>query len=333
MNDKALKVEWIPAKIKDKEGHRLMVILAAPGCSYAFGPAGGCTNCSFPSAFGLRHKVTTEEYEAQMHDALEKIPEDNDSPVEVDLYVSGSFLNPAEVPPDAQKSLVAMASRVPSVKMLTVETRPEFVSRMIIEGLVESMSSPARQEPPGLEFAIGLETADDTIRLQNINKGFTWAEFERSAQVLSGHDVSLMVYLLLKPLGTEERQAIEDIVQSAEKVFSMAHDLGLSTRIALEPCFVGPGTVLEQEFEQGRYQPPWLWSVVEATSRISKMGPVIVGLSDEGLNPKRSAYNCELCSLQVRQALEKFNATQDPALLHGLSCQCRTKWEKVTKTT
>ncbi len=176
-----------------------------------------------------------------------------------------------------------------------------------------------------------MESADDTIREQRINKGFGWHEFERSARILADNKASLLVYLLLKPMGTEERQAIEDVVQSAEKVFSMASNMGLHTRIALEPCFVGPATVLEQEFNKGSYSPPWLWSVIEATERISKMGPVVVGLSDEGLNPKRQAYNCERCSDTIIESLADFNVSADPSALQVLQCQCKDRWKKLVQ--
>ena len=97
-------------------------------------------------------------------------------------------------------------------------------------------------------------------------------------------------------------------------------------RVALEPCFVAPQTPLYHAFEQGRYRPPWLWSVAELVSRIASLGPVLVGLSDEGMNPRQVSHNCDRCTRRFREALAAFNQTQDLSGLRALSCDCRELW-------
>ncbi len=322
MSTEPLQVEWIPGRVVDRRGHRLMVILAAPGCAYAFAQ-GGCTNCSFPQSFGLRHQVSAGEYDAQLESALKRIPADDRGPVQVDLFVSGSFLNPDEVPPAGQRLLLERAARAPRVERIAVETRPEYVTANNIKNAVVAV------QPLELEVAIGLESADRVIREQRIRKGFTWRDFEKAVQQLAGSGASMLVYLLLKPIATGEAEAIEDLVDSASEVFDLVEDLGLPTRIGLEPCFVGPDTKLERAFEAGEYRPPWLWSVVEVVRRIAPMGPVQVGLSDEGLNPQRAAHNCDRCSARVREALATFNLDRESGPLTELSCDCRADWMRV----
>ena len=319
MRTEPLDVEWIPGRVGDRRGHRLMVILAAPGCAFAF-TKGGCTNCSFPQSFGLRHQVSAGEYDAQLESALKRIPASDRGPVQLDLFVSGSFFNPDEVPPAGQAMLLQRAARVPRVERIVVETRPEYITADNIKDAVFAV------QPAELEVAIGLESADRVIREQRIRKGFTWRDFEKAAKQLAGSDVSMLVYLLLKPIATSEAEAIEDLVDSAGRVFELGEDLGLPTRIGLEPCFVGPDTEMERAFEAGEYRPPWLWSVVEAVRRIAPRGPVQVGLSDEGLNPQRSAHNCDKCSARVREALATFNLDRKPEPLAKLSCDCRADW-------
>ena len=130
----------------------------------------------------------------------------------------------------------------------------------------------------------------------------------------------------MKPIDTAEREAIEDSVSTGQKVFALGRDQKLPTRVALEPCFVAPRTPLFHAFEQGRYRPPWLWSVTEVVSRIAPLGPVLVGLSDEGLNPQQAPHNCDRCSSRFRDALAAFNQTQNPSALHALSCDCHELW-------
>ncbi len=327
-----LQVEWIPGRVGSSPGHRLMVVLAAPGCAYAFTKAGGCTNCSFPHAFGLKRPIGADEYLAQLEAALEHIPAGEAGPVQLDLFVSGSFFNPAEVPHDAQRMLLERAAQDRRILRIGIETRPEFVSTNTIEGAMVAVQPAPGVEGPGVspevEVAIGLESADRDIRERRIHKGFSWRQFEKAAGQLARSGANMLTYLLLKPMATGEREAIEDVVRSAERVFELGDRLGLPTRVALEPCFVGPDTVLEQAFERGEYRPPWLWSVVEVVGRIAGLGAIQVGLSDEGLNPQRAAHNCERCSARVRGALAAFNLDQDPQPLTRLTCDCRAEWSR-----
>jgi archaeosine synthase beta-subunit len=312
-------VEWSEASVAGHPGHRLMIVLAAPGCAW-HRQAGGCWNCAFPSSLGTGTPVSTDEYRAQLADALLRLPADARPPVHVDLYASGSYLNPDEVPEEAQQALLARAAAEPSVTRLTVETRPEYATRERVERLRRAAGGKL------LEVAIGLETADDRLRDERVHKGFAWADFARAAEALAAAGASLLAYVLLKPLDTPEAEALEDAVRSAGRVFGLGAALGLPTRVALEPCFVAPGTKLSREFEAGRYRPPWLWSAVEVVERVAPLGEVHVGLSDEGLEPARAARNCERCTSRVRAALAEFNRSQDLVALAGLTCACQAEW-------
>lgn len=313
------QVEWHPAQVNGRPGFRLMVILSAPGCAYAR-TAGGCTNCGFPQAFGTGSAVTTDDYLAQIEAALARIPADIQAPVEVDLYNSGSYFNPDEVPERAQTAMLSLAASNAAVASLLVETRPEYATTSRLERALTA----CRGKP--LEIGIGLESANPGILKQRIHKGYTWAHFAAAARLVATTGARLLVYVLLKPLDTSECEAIEDSVLTAKKVFALGRKENVPTRIALEPCFVAPQTPLYRAFMEGRYRPPWLWSVIEALSPIAPLGPVLVGLSDEGLNPQQAPRNCEKCTQRVREALAAFNCTQDLSALRQLSCECRRLW-------
>ena len=256
MNRLPAQVEWIPAQVQGRPGFRLMVILNAPGCAYAR-TSGGCTNCGFPQAFGTGSAVSAEDYLAQAEAALARIPPGLQEPVEVDFYNSGSYFNPDEVPERAQISMLVMAASRPEVASLLVETRPEYATA----GRLEEALTACQGKP--LEVGIGLESANPEILRQRIHKGYTWEDFAAAAGLLAGAGARLLTYILLKPIDTGEREAIEDSVVTAQKVFALGRDQKVPTRVALEPCFVAPQTPLYQAFEQGRYRPPWLWSVAE----------------------------------------------------------------------
>ena len=63
------------------------------------------------------------------------------------------------------------------------------------------------------ELAFGLETSSDRIRKDSINKGFTFKDFVRAAEIAKKYGVTIKAYLMLKPLFLSERQAIEDILE------------------------------------------------------------------------------------------------------------------------
>ena len=320
MSTEPLTVEWIPGRVQGQPGHRLMVILTAPGCAWAW-RSGGCSMCSFPRSFGIRLPVSTREYQAQIESALEHIPESRQGPIEVDLYVSGSYLNPDEVPLEAQQAMVARVAAAPGVAHILIETRPEYAAPSALEQVVAAAGSST------LEVGIGLESANPGIRERRIRKGFTWSAFERAAGQVATAGAHLLVYVLLKAIDTAEAEAIDDARATADKVFALGRELRVPTRIALEPCFVVPGTPLADKLASGEYRTPWLWSVVEVVRHIAPLGSVVVGLSDEGLEPARVAHNCERCTPRFRQALARFNVDQDAAPLADLECACRAEWE------
>jgi len=313
------QVEWISARVLGRLGFRLMVILTAPGCAYARA-SGGCTNCGFPQLFGTGQPVSTDDYLAQVETALRRIPSGTQAPVEVDLYNSGSYFNPEEVPDAAQPAMLALAAARPEVASLLIETRPEYVTPARLQ---RSLAA-CRGKP--LEIGIGLESANSDILSRRIHKGYTWEQFAAAAGLIAAAGAGLLVYVLLKPIHTGEREAIEDSVETARKIFALGRELKAPTRVALEPCFVAPQTPLYRAFEQGQYRPPWLWSVVEVVSRVAPLGAVLVGLSDEGTNPRQASHNCEHCTGFFRNALAVFNRTQDPTDLRALSCNCRQVW-------
>ena len=312
-------VELIPANVDGEEGLRMMVILRAPGCVYAR-KTGGCTNC------GFWHHLTTSgepvaagDLVAQLGMALDEHRDDRARVLEVDLYCSGSLLADAEVPPTARVGLLALCAELSALRRVVVESRPEYVTRQAVAPLVDALA------PSGatLEVAIGLETADDALREASIRKGFSLAQFEQAADVLADLGVALGVYLLLKPMGTSEDEAVADVLASGRYLAELSRRLGLDLRVALEPTFVPEGTPLHDELLAGRYTPPSLWSVVHVTRGLAAMDLTVhVGLSSEGMPADNVPTGCPECTPALRQALAHFNATGDPDVM-DVTCRCR----------
>ncbi|HOY67545.1 MAG TPA: hypothetical protein PLP29_11680 [Candidatus Ozemobacteraceae bacterium] len=309
-------VERVPTRVAGKPSTRLIFIFRAPGCAYARRPGGGCTNCGFGPMTFEDTPWTPADLMAQA-EAVFGIPGVLDGVGEVDLYNSGSFYADAELPPEVRSHVLGLLGAA-GVPRILVESRPEFITPERIA------ASRALLPKSFLEVGIGLESADEVIRERFINKGFGLPEFERAARVLAEAGAGLLVNVLLKPLGAaDDAAAVADAVNTGNYIFDLARRLSLSARVALQPVFVAPGTPLEREFLAGRYRPVSLWAVVEAVAALAGLGETTVGLSDEGLEPKRVPAGCGRCDASIRDALRAFNRTGDPAPLRTLTCRCR----------
>ncbi|MEA1925088.1 MAG: DUF5591 domain-containing protein [Candidatus Altiarchaeota archaeon] len=124
----------------------------------------------------------------------------------VKVYGSGSFLDENQVS-NALRGYFIEKCLAEGVKTVTVESRPEFISREKIRefGGLE------------LEVAIGLEIASDEI-LDKISKGFHLSDFEKAASLLHEEEASVRTYLLVNlPFVKNLKESLEDSVNYALK--------------------------------------------------------------------------------------------------------------------
>ena len=233
-----------------------------------------------------------------------------DGVIEVDLFNSGSFFANQEIPPAVRDHVLGRLAPT-AVERILVEARPEFVETAKLAAAC-ALVGDCR-----LEVGIGLESADDHVRDVLVHKGFGRADFEQAVARLAEFPARLLAYILVKPLGLDENQAIADAVASVKYVFNVARQHGVPSRVALEPVFVAPGTALEREFLAGRYRPPGLWSVIDVVRRIHGMGELLIGTSDEGLHPQMVPLGCDLCTRRLREAIATYNGTHELSAFAG----------------
>jgi len=303
-----------PAAVAGRASSRLAVVLAAPGCGWAR-RTGGCRFCGFGELSTGGVAVSTEDFARQAARAAEAAAAADPPPGEIDLYNSGSFLADDEVGPAARDAIFRELARLPSVRTVLVEARPEHVTREKLLAL--RAAAPAWT----IELGIGLESASDRVRLDLMRKGYRLDEFERAARCAASCGVRLLVYALVKPPGLTEEEAREDTLATARYLARLSADVPLT--MALQPAFVARGTGIEREYLAGRYQILSLWTVVEIVRAAAPLLPLHVALWDEGLSAGRLPAGCPACTDRLRAALRDFNATGDPAPLALLDCPCR----------
>jgi radical SAM enzyme (TIGR01210 family) len=275
----------------------------------------------------LAHAVPPERLRLRGEHLLQQLDDALASPLarppvdQIDLLTLGSFFHPREVDAEARRMLLGRVARQPGVRRVLVESRAAYITAAALRDARECLTP--RQQ---LEVGLGVESANEAVRNGILNKGLGWDEVERVVRTCAAAEVGFLAYLLVKPHGLSEAEALADAVVSARQVAALCRAAGAAFRIAFEPVFVTRNTVLNDFYQRGEYRCCSLWTVVEVLRRCHGLGTLFVGLSDEGLAGGRVPRNCPACDSRVRDALEQFNAEQDPAVFEDLDCGCRLDW-------
>jgi radical SAM enzyme (TIGR01210 family) len=301
---------WLDYDFLPEEGRAirsLTVILRTVGCSWRH-----CTMCGYWQEGAA---VTQANILTQLAEALRKSPTEE---FMLKIFTSGSFFDEREISRETLAAIASMLKGRPALKKLIVETRPKYLTT---EKLTEL------QVVEHLELAIGLETANDFIRSRYIKKGFSFDEYRAAAHMARACGATVKTYLLLKPPFLSEKEAINDVIASAELAAPY------SSAISLNLCTIQKDTPLEELWRRGYYRPPWLWSAVTAIRAIKSRG--IMVLSDPvGAGAARGPHNCGACDAAISHAIRTFNVTQDPGVLErleALSCKCSAVWAAVLR--
>lgn len=316
------------SRIRGNPSRRLMVVLRTRGCTYALRPQGGCLFCGFKELSAKGQPVSKIDIIAQFEKGMTTYNLVSEKIQEIDIYNSGSFLSNKEVPAQARDEIFRVIAENPHILKVLIESRPEFIIDEEIH--LSKLKNMVRDKI--LEMGIGLETASDDIRNNILHKGFKLSLFKKACEILASLKTDLLVYVLLKPPGFNEGDAIRDAIDTIYYLDNLRKDLEINIKVALQPTFVPRNTPLEKLYQDRVFFPPRLWSVIEVIRATFNLPIEIeIGLSDEGLSSGRVARNCDLCTHDVIQALKEFNQTQDRSFIAELKCPCKTRWKEELK--
>jgi archaeosine synthase beta-subunit len=321
---------FAPAMLHGMHGHELVIILATRGCQHYFSDELGCTMCGYnnDSTGGLE---TPESIEAQLESALQKHENDmaSTSDVVAKIFNSGSFFDEDEIPVISQEAIIKRLAGFSQVKEIAVESRPEFIT----SEATRCLKSNAR-ENQHIEVGIGLESWNDDVRLDLINKGFTREQFLQAHELLKENGIGTKAYVLLKPLFLDEVQAYED----ARETISQLQGLGVST-ISINPVAIHAHTLVEEFWERNSYRPPWLWTVallVHETFTMPSRNKDVLVLCDPVAGGKpRGPHNCKdaTCNQRVLDVIKNAIYIQDTieelnplASNDTMGCNCFLEW-------
>jgi len=284
-----------------------VMVLRTKGCSRYL--SGGCTMCGY-SKVSYEGHVSSDDIIEQFETALKNF---KGEPV-VKIYTSGSFFDGSEVPKDVQDLVLKETAHRSS--LVLVESLPSFITK----GRVEELGSIIGAEDSNLEVAMGLESANGTVRSHSINKSLSLDTFAQAARSLQENGLRTRTYLLLKPPFLTEREAIDDTKRSIEIATTF------SDVISINPVNIQDGTLVEQLWHQRLYRPPWLWSLVDVLTTSDISASTMLISKPTGGGKQRGVHNCGSCDSVILQAIEQFSLGAGPALMKGITCECHEEW-------
>lgn len=305
--------------IQRKPSKRLMIVLIARGCRWV--KAGGpCAMCDY----WIQHdeNVSSENIVNQFKNEITKYNFKKEKIEQIDIFNSGSFLNDNEVPEEARIEIIKIISDIKPIKKVLIESRPEYIDKEKIKRLTTTLDKRV------LEIGIGLESSDKFVRETCINKGFNLKSFEKAVEIIKKAGATLLVYVLVKPPFLTEKEAIDDAVETIKHAFKLGKNLGIRTKIALEPVLIKSPSLVYYLYKKDLYNHVWLWSIVEILKQVSTLGDIQVGVSPEGMEWHEMPGNCKKCTQRIIDVIVEYNRSQDIDLFNDLDCKCIEKWKK-----
>jgi radical SAM enzyme (TIGR01210 family) len=289
------------------EGLVLFVVFYTQACRWSL-----CTGCNLPSVCS-QHSVGYTPLAAQI-DALLAEPDVVARKSEIAKVIvsnNGSVLDEATFPSTALMYLLAQLNlQLPAMKVLSMETRVEYVDMAELEFLSRAMSE--RAEPAVIELAVGFEAFDDHIRNKVFLKGLSLESFEELLRKVAEPHFRLKCYFMQKPVATmSDAEALRDVQLGIDYLSEQARATGVEINMHLNPTYVAKGTALADSFAAGEYAPPQLGDIARATLHAKGKGiSVFVGLYDEGLAVEGGSF-VRAGDEELIAALEAFNRSQD----------------------
>ena len=289
---------------------RKKIVLAAQGCT-----AATCTMCPIPNEafYGLRRVVTAEDFVQQFYTAFSA--DTIDSYQLISVYNSGNWFANREIPPLARQSIY-QAIACSQCEGVMVESLPQFVTPQLMEEARNHLSDKR------LIVAIGLQSADDTVRNVCVNTTCTKEQFERASHLLWQYGYTARAYLMVKPPFLTEREAVTDTVESIRYVAELGYK-----DVSICPTRIAPYTVASELAERGLYTPPSLWTIVDILKLAHSICDLRITCLDLDSKNSDTLYprTCSSCTQRLLTSLQEYNLGHDLSTIAALNCSCRHK--------
>ncbi|MEM0158997.1 MAG: archaeosine biosynthesis radical SAM protein RaSEA [Thermoplasmataceae archaeon] len=282
-----------------------VIIFRTTGCAwYKFS---SCSMCGYFN--DVASNITAEDLMRQADKFISGMGESR----VVKVFTSGSFLDPLEVPMEARNYFLDALDG--KIDKLLVESRTEYLTRNNLSAL--------QGRDYGVRIAIGLESANDNVVRNSINKGSTFEKFRSASLAVKGSGYEVRTYLLFKPPFLSEWESIQDILNSISAV------KGLTDDVSINPMNVQKNTLVEKLWKRGEYSPPMMTSLAYLLLESRKYGIPVVSYPTGG-NKLRGVHN-DSKDNELLKLIYKCSLNQNFEELEGYynSLDLKEFWEYV----
>jgi archaeosine synthase beta-subunit len=224
-----------------------------------------------------------------------------------------SILDQRRFPKEAMDYLMARIQDMTALKVLSLETRPEYISSAVLEDIRRKTKAPI------IDVTVGFETQDDHLREVVLNKSIRRTTFESRIKLLGEMGIRLTSYVLLKPSHTmTEEEGIREAVSTIEYLVGICRKFNTDLIIYLNPVYAAKDTPLAKAFLLHHYQPPRIQSVLQVIAMTRSLNvPIYTGLWSEDNEIGSGDYTVHHdYDENIRDALKQYNKTQDFTLFH-----------------
>lgn len=242
----------------------------------------------------LSQTVPAGAIPAQIDYALKRL---GVGPQQVKLYNSGSFFDPAAIPPDEYPAIV---ERVGFAQNIVVEAHPRLIGEKALR-LRDLLSG-------SLEVAMGLETVHPGV-LPRLNKRFSLDQFAEAASFLRRAGIAVRAFVLVQPPFMGAQEAIEWAVRSARFAFECG-----AGAVSLIPTRPGNGA-LDELMKSGQFAPPDLLTLELAFEECLELRAGRVFADTWELEQFSS---CRVCFEARQERLQRANLAQ--AMIPRIRC-------------
>ena len=319
---------WIKEdRLLNEKGKEFTIILRTRGCGWALSDQGGCSMCGYirdSYNTNIKPYYIKNQFLKAWNAKIKEIERGDDNFI-IKIFNSGSFFDDEEITEDTRQFIYEKINQFAKIKEVVVESRVEFLNESKLKKMKELLGD------KHIEIAIGLETSNDWIRINYLNKGLYYQDFIKAVKLCRSCQLGIRVYLLLKPPFLNESSAIDDCVTSIKKMI----ELNIDT-ISINPVNIQKGTLVEHLWKKGQYRPPWFYSLIKCLSSAIKSQDVLNNtriVSDpSGAGTIRGIHNCndKFCNNRMKEILQNFVFTQEISKISNLEeqieCNCKLKY-------
>lgn len=286
-------------------GKELVFALYTRPCRY-----GRCAFCSLPSMSEGGNAVSAKDIETQIDYILSHYTQEQiDKIGKVSIYTASSVLDQECMPTKSLVYLALKASNFPNLKVLSLETRPEYVEDWELKTLKNIFNNNVK-----IEVGIGYETHDPHLRNLVLKKGLTIEELRELMAMLAENNCFLKAYIMLKPhYSLSEEEGVVEAVNGVKELYELSKEFNVETSVHLNPTYIAKDCSLTDGMIKYGFKPPELSSVIEVLKVASDLKmPIYAGLDDEGMAIQGGTFRYTGLDKEIAvKAILSYNNHQD----------------------